>query len=110
MKERRINMQFSVWGVSYQETPLCLRDKASFSDTQKLEALEALGAAGVTQAAILSTCNRSELYYINPRGDVQADEAVRRIFLEKEPQLADTLFHRQGREAVAYLFEVAAGL
>jgi len=55
-------MQFSVWGVSYQETPLCLRDKASFSDTQKLEALEALGAAGVTQAAILSTCNRSEMY------------------------------------------------
>lgn len=110
MKERRINMQFSVWGVSYQETPLCLRDKASFSDTQKLETLEALGTAGVTQAAILSTCNRSELYYINPRGDAQADEAVRRIFLEKEPRLADTLFHRQGREAVAYLFEVAAGL
>ena len=103
-------MQFSVWGVSYQETPLSLRDQASFSDTQKLGTLELLSSAGISQAAILSTCNRSELYYINPNGDAQADEAVRRVFLGKEPRLGETLFFRQGREAVAYLFEVAAGL
>lgn len=103
-------MQFSVWGVSYQETPLSLRDQASFSDTQKLGTLELLSSAGISQAAILSTCNRSELYYINPNGNAQADEAVRRVFLGKEPRLGETLFFRQGREAVAYLFEVAAGL
>ena len=45
-------MQFSVWGVSYQETPLSLRDKASFSDTKKLEALERLTSAlGVDEQA-----------------------------------------------------------
>ena len=101
-------MQFSVWGVSYQETPLSLRDKASFSDTQKLEALDRLSAAGIAQAAILSTCNRSEIYYMAPEDS--AGEAVRAVFLEKEPALGETLFHRRGRAAVAYLFEVAAGL
>ena len=81
-------MQFSVWGVSYQETPLSLRDKASFSDTQKLEALERLSAAGIAQAAILSTCNRSEIYYMAPEDS--AGEAVRAVFLEKEPALGET--------------------
>ena len=107
-EERREKMQFSVWGVSYQNTPLTLRDKASFSDTQKLPALEALAEAGVAQAAVLSTCNRSEIYYM--QANREDGEAVRRLFLEKEPALAPCLFHWEGREAVAYLYQVAAGL
>ena len=99
-------MQFFACGVSFRETPLALRARASFTDTQKLEAIDRLAAAGAAQAAVLSTCNRSEIYLFAGEGE----EAARALFLEREPALAPTLFSLSGREAVAHLFEVAAGL
>ena len=62
-------MQFFACGVSFRETPLALRARASFTDTQKLEASDRLAAAGAAQAAVLSTCNRSEIYLFAGEGE-----------------------------------------
>lgn len=103
-------MQFGVIGISHRQAPIEIRDRAALSDSDKLELYESLRGEAIGQAVVLSTCNRSEVYYIytNPK----EGKTVRREYLRQcgEPQLDRFLFERQGEEAIRYLFSVAAGL
>jgi glutamyl-tRNA reductase len=50
-------------GMSHRTAPLELRERVGMTDRKAVEVLGALiGRSGVTQAAALSTCNRTELY------------------------------------------------
>lgn len=60
----------------------------------------------ITQAVILSTCNRSELYFIYEKEE-QLDQ-IRKLFLAAAGK-AVPLFLKTGVTAACYLFEVAAG-
>lgn len=98
-----------VIGLSYRTAPLDLRAKAAFGDGQKIALARQLQAAGIGQCVVLSTCNRSEVYYA---ADAPDPAAVRDVFLQVcgEPLLAEHLYHLQGRPAMEQLFRVAAGL
>src|SRR5689334_16892937 len=52
-----------VVGLSYRTAGLALRSKLGFTPAQQPDALRALRAAGVGECMILSTCNRTELYF-----------------------------------------------
>ena len=99
-------MEFGVIGVSYKEADADVRDCTAFSDTQKLELYNRMLDVEITQAVILSTCNRSELYIIYEREE-QLSRA-KEMFLQAAGKDVP-LFQKTGRAAVAYLFEVAAG-
>lgn len=99
-------MEFGVFGVSYKEADADVRDCTAFSDTQKLELYNQLLDVDITQAVILSTCNRSELYFIYEKEE-QLDQ-IRELFL-KAATKSVPLFLKTGRRAACYLFEVAAG-
>lgn len=56
-------MQLTVLGYNYRTTPVALREQLVFSPTELPDALSRLvRCPGVSEAAIVSTCNRTELY------------------------------------------------
>ena len=56
-------MQFGFLGIDYKNADLTIRDEISFTDQKKLGFFHKAEEIGVEQVMILSTCNRSEIYY-----------------------------------------------
>ncbi|MCI8484526.1 MAG: glutamyl-tRNA reductase [Lachnospiraceae bacterium] len=103
-------MQFGFWGINYKNAQLAVRDRTSFTDAMKLEFFQKAEASGVEQCMVLSTCNRSEVYYLYEEEGQQ--EKIKKIYKEMFPdvELEKYLLNRRGEEALAYLFRIAAGL
>jgi glutamyl-tRNA reductase len=102
-------MCFGYIGVRYNETPLAVRECVSFTDSKKIELMEKMQRIGATQCMVLSTCNRSEIFFFCPEEKI---EQIRRCYEETAPglDLSDYLRQCQGNEAIDYLFRVTAGL
>ena len=103
-------MQFGFLGINYQNAPLAVRDRTSFTDAMKLEFFQRAEEAGVDQCMVLSTCNRSEVYYLYEREEQQAQ--IQSIYEGMSPDvtLEELLLRLSGEEAMAWLFRIAAGL
>ena len=80
-------MSVVVIGLSHRSAPVELRERFAFAGETIPHALQALRDAGIaTEAAILSTCNRVEIYAATP---LAPDAAFRGI--EKIPRRASRL-------------------
>lgn len=103
-------MEFGVVGINYKKAQLNIRDKTSFTDVMKLDFFQKAASAGVEQIMILSTCNRSEVYYFYE--EEKQRQQVQQIYEDAFPDisLAGYLITMSGRDAIAYLFRIAAGL
>lgn len=103
-------MEFGFCGINYKNAGLDIRDIVTFTDTRKMELSGRLEENGIVQCMVLSTCNRSEVYYFyeNP-GE---PEIVRKIYQElfSQVDLGTCMSHLEGEEAVKYLFRVASGM
>lgn len=103
-------MNLVVIGINHQTAPLAVRERLAFTPAELPEALASLTAVrGVFEAAIVSTCNRTEIY-CNTR-----DAALPRQWLESarvrgSAALDACLYVYQGDEAVRHAFRVACGL
>ncbi len=102
-------------GINHQTAPVALRERVAFSDDALPATLAALRALpGVEEVALLSTCNRTEVYALTGGdGDALVD------WLAAHPQdgsgraslaLRDYLYRHRDGEAVRHLFRVATGL
>lgn len=99
-------------GLSHQTAPVALREKVAFGPERLPAALAALLARpGVEEAAVVSTCNRTEIYC--SVGDGFEGEPARWLAeshgLELDT-LRSCLYQHQDGEAVRHLFRVATGL
>jgi len=107
-------MNLLLIGVSHRTAPVDLREKLDFSSGDVGAAVQELAArASVPECVVLSTCNRSELYVANEDLErTQRDVVDFLCEFHKLPADAFSghLFTLEGREAVAHLFRVAAGL
>lgn len=99
-------------GLNHQTAPLPVREKVAFAPEAMPAALSDLAnQAGVNEALILSTCNRTELYV-----DVDAGaETVPRDWLLGHHdldarRLDEFLYRHADNAAVRHLFRVATGL
>ena len=103
-------MQFGFLGINYKNASLDVRDGLSFTNDRKLMFYQQAEAAGVTQCMALSTCNRSEVYYLYEEESQRAQ--IHSIYQAMFPDIdvSAYLLYFTGKEAVAYLFRVAAGL
>lgn len=108
-------MRLLILSLDYQNVPLDLREKLTFSESELSSALLALyTSAGVFhEAALLSTCNRVAVVVVTADPNA-ATEAIER-FLESWHGLPPARFRRYFRHhhdlsAVKYLMRVAAGL
>jgi glutamyl-tRNA reductase len=99
-------------GLNHQTAPLALREKVAFAPEALTEALASLRAVpGVHEAALLSTCNRTELY---ARIEPPAEPSVVRWLAEHHDLGVSTLdaylYRHVDEAAVRHLFRVATGL
>ena len=99
-------------GLNHQTAPLALRERVAFPADATTPALAALSAEpGVQEAAILSTCNRTEIYC-----NVEAGaEHVPGGWLHRHHELAgarldEFMYRHADADAVRHLFRVATGL
>ena len=103
-------MTFHAIGISHHSAPLEVREKLAFAPERQPEALaELAGQPGVSEAVLVSTCNRTEVYC---RAD---DAAVARAWLcaaaERVGLDVDRyVYCHSGESAVRHAFRVAAGL
>ncbi|MFG6395209.1 MAG: glutamyl-tRNA reductase [Lachnospiraceae bacterium] len=98
--------------ASYKKTPLAQRQAFAFSEEEQHIFIKDLIVKGViTGGIILSTCNRSEIYFTGSSNSVE--EVARNISLYKKASDSDIkkycLFYG-GRKAIKHLFNVTCGL
>ncbi|MDH5608984.1 MAG: glutamyl-tRNA reductase [Cyclobacteriaceae bacterium] len=104
---------FKVAGLSHQTSAIELREHFSFSEEEVRGFLVQLKEVlGLEEALIVSTCNRTEIYY-NSEADL-LDQIVSLMIVQKGLENKEGLkaaFHqRTGSEAVRHLFRVSLGL
>jgi len=99
-------------GLNHITAPLDLREKVAFGPEQARPALEELAAqAGVEEALILSTCNRTELYCSVADGaQIVPAEWLHRHHQLTHGRLDEFLYRHDDEAAVRHMFRVATGL
>lgn len=107
-------MPVVVLGLSHRTAPVEVRERLAFADADVPAALAQLRAAGaLTEAVILSTCNRVEVYAATD-GDPAAALAALREFLRTNRHYPGTLgaelYALQEPQSLEHLFRVVSGL
>lgn len=104
-------MKFAVVGLTHKDTPIAIRERASFSETKKIEATSILRQKGLQEFVILSTCNRSEIYIASSEPESSCRMAAD-FFCEYfgSEEIRAHLITRRGKEAIEYLYQVCSGL
>ena len=117
-------MSLFVLGINHQTAPVSLRERVAFSADMVPVALAGLRALPqVQEVALLSTCNRTELYAVtsddgcaladwlalHPDGD-QAHDPGRDARSSPGQALDAYLYRHRDADAVRHLFRVATGL
>lgn len=109
-----MTMHIVVVGINHRSAPIDLRERLAIGQEQVPQVLDRLrNQVGLEEAAVLSTCNRVEIY-----GRVSSLEgAVQRLsrFLSdhggfEETSLASRLYSHAEPHSVHHLFSVASGL
>jgi glutamyl-tRNA reductase len=115
-------MSLITLGLNHKTAPLELRERLAFTPQTLPEALNSLiKVPGVTEAVILSTCNRTELYCAL-HGDKQAEDATHTVNDQSLVQwfssfhgmdvdnISTHLYHHEHKETIRHAMEVASGL
>jgi len=99
-------------GLNHRTAPLALREQVSFPPERLPGALHDLaGREGVAEAAILSTCNRTDLYLNLGAGDgAPAVEWLRDYHRLGTRDLERCLYSHRADGAVRHVLRVASGL
>jgi glutamyl-tRNA reductase len=103
-------MAFYILGMNHKTAPVALREKVAFGEGRLSGALKSLRqGGGISEVVILSTCNRTEVYWSGT-----ATGAELTAWLERHHgnslDLASSLYVHQEGSAVEHAFSVASGL
>ncbi len=109
-----MHQQFKAISISYKKAPLHIREMVALTEGSSKQLLNRLKEVlDISEALILSTCNRTEIYY-SASTDLSVD-IVKLLCVEKGlgnssayHEYVDVI--NSHNEAVLYLFEVAIGL
>ena len=107
-------------GINHRTASLDIREKVAFAPEQMVQALRGAGeVAGVGEVAILSTCNRTEIYvaHLSPKHDGSEQGSPEKVLdwlaeYHHLPRLAleDCCYVYQQEDAVRHMMKVASGL
>jgi glutamyl-tRNA reductase len=97
-----MHQQFKAISISYKQAPLHIREMVALKEV-----------LDISEALVLSTCNRTEIYYSSAAE--LGEEIVKLLCVEKGVGNSNTIHEfvrviNSHNEAVQYLFEVAIGL
>jgi glutamyl-tRNA reductase len=102
---------FKLLALTYKTAPVSVREQVSLNESGTKQLLNFLKEfTGAADALIVSTCNRTEIYY-SSESDLSA-EIFKALKIIKNPEEGfERHFARyEGQTAVSHLFEVALGL
>jgi glutamyl-tRNA reductase len=102
-------MSLFTLGLNHQTAPLEVRERVVFHVERLRDALGDMKRGFAREAAILSTCNRTELYFSGERPEAVAAWLAQYHRLPPG-ELAPFLYTYPGERAVRHAFRVAAGL
>ena len=108
-------MNLIVVGLNHRTAPVAIRERMAFEKSDLPLAAGRLLSLGVaSEAVVVSTCNRVELYAACHPGDPDASAAGLQAFMASDRghpvDPAGIVYHHSGRAALEHLFRVAAGL
>lgn len=109
-------MKVQLVGCSHHQSSVEVRGRIAFNTMQAEQALDVLRERFPrTEAVLLSTCNRIELYTAAEEQDaVPSHHQIAEFFADfhgvQVPEIFDELFERSGEDVVRHLFTVAASL
>jgi glutamyl-tRNA reductase len=103
-------MSFNILGINHKTAPVALREKVAFGAERLIAALRTMRQElGVVEVVILSTCNRTEVYWSGAANGTELTQ-----WLENHHgnnlDLASSLYIHQESGAVEHTFKVASGL
>ncbi|MCX7144787.1 MAG: glutamyl-tRNA reductase, partial [Sulfuritalea sp.] len=103
-------MQLFALGINHHTAPLAVREQVAFDPSRMALALhDLLRTKTVREAAILSTCNRTELYCAAENSQSAADWLAEYHSLSPQ-KIQPYLYQHPQKDAVRHMFRVAAGL
>ena len=102
-------MDLNIIGLNHKTSPLGLRERFVFHTDQISSALLDLKDKKVSQVAILSTCNRTEIYFNGPKIQIVYQWLANYHHI-KLPQLKKHLYHYSNKDALTHAYRVASGL
>jgi glutamyl-tRNA reductase len=103
-------MQLFTFGINHQTAPLAVREKVAFhAETLEQALQDIVGRRPVKEAAILSTCNRTEVY-CNTDDPEQAIDWLADYHHLKVQAIQPYLYSLPQDQAVKHAFRVASGL
>lgn len=110
-------------GINHKTASVGLRGKVAFDDQKRQLALSQIQQQGLAESVvILSTCNRTELYFHQPNITPREEEADNLEWREKcfnwfanihqldHDELRECIYFKQNMEAARHLMKVACGL
>lgn len=106
-------MQIALIGLNQNSAPIQIRNRAAYTDSQKIEAINILLDMGIEEAVILATCGRNEIYICDREVDIRQSILQVEQFFEEFfgiPDIRNHLYIQTGEDAVRHLMTVACGL
>ncbi len=108
-------MTLLAFGINHNTASLDIRERVAFAPEQMQEALVlACGEVGLEEMAILSTCNRTELYVqLADHMDISAEPVIQWLshYHQLPPdELANCHYWYRDGDAVGHMMKVASGL
>jgi glutamyl-tRNA reductase len=107
-------MSFAVVGLSHRTAPVEIREKFAFAATEMTDVLShVLEGKGVSEVALISTCNRTEFYLHLSEAELAIQRVIQTLADQAGslPKPAERfLYVRRGPDAVKHLFRVVSGL
>jgi len=99
-------------GLNHQTAPVSMREKLAIGPAVVDRAVrELVGSEGIVEAAVLSTCNRTELYCrVEPGNEHMPEQWLAQYGGLRAEQLDAYLYRYRDGDAVRHLFRVATGL
>jgi glutamyl-tRNA reductase len=100
-------------GINHRTAPIEIREKLWFSAGEVPAVLAALKEGAMTECALVSTCNRTEFYYVPSGAQANGSPLWRTLAAKKnaEDAFQDQHFYTfEGMEAVRHLYRVVSGI
>src|SRR6185312_2799030 len=103
-------MSLFALGLNHHTAPLAVRERVVFHVERLREALAEIRGALASEAAILSTCNRTELYVAAEQPPAAVAHWLAQYHRFEPAELQPYLYTLPSEQAVRHAFRVASGL
>lgn len=103
---------FKAIGLSYHNAPIQIREKVALSESESRDlSLKLQDVLGIDEILVISTCNRTEIYYFSSEN---SNEDIIKVLASikaiSSSELSKYFISYSQDEAIQHLFEVSLGL